>query len=133
MSMIDHVSMAWPSFPAISAHVARRLRELGGIALVSLAMMAALALAWSVHDPSLSHATDACIICSPARCGAADLMMQLLGLGSLALLIRSAFGAIACLVIAAWPRLRVMRGFSARFALPRLYLRAFPAVCGPLP
>ena len=53
-------------------------------------MMAALALAtWSVHDPSLSHATDAPVHNLLGRPGAiaADLMMQLLGLGSLALLL----------------------------------------------
>jgi S-DNA-T family DNA segregation ATPase FtsK/SpoIIIE len=68
----------------------RRLREAGGIALISLAMMAALALAtWSVHDPSLSHATDAPVHNLLGRPGAvaADLMMQLLGLGSLGLLL----------------------------------------------
>jgi len=68
----------------------RRLREAGGIALISLAMMAALALAtWSVHDPSLSHATDAPVhnLLGRPGAGAADLMMQLLGLGSLGLLL----------------------------------------------
>ncbi len=68
----------------------RRLRELAGIALLSLAMMAALALAtWSMQDPSLSHATDAPVHNLLGRPGAiaADLMMQLLGLGSLALLL----------------------------------------------
>ena len=46
--------------PVSAACSQRRLREAGGIALISLAMMAALALAtWSVHDPSLSHATNA--------------------------------------------------------------------------
>src|ERR1700758_175456 len=56
----------------------------------SLDGMVALALAsWSVADPSLSHATDA-----PVRnwmgwpgAVAADLMMQLLGLGALALIL----------------------------------------------
>jgi S-DNA-T family DNA segregation ATPase FtsK/SpoIIIE len=68
----------------------RRLRELGGIALISLTMMAALALAtWSVHDPSLSHATDAPVhnLLGMPGAIASDLMMQLLGLGSLALLL----------------------------------------------
>jgi DNA segregation ATPase FtsK/SpoIIIE, S-DNA-T family len=68
----------------------RRLREAGGVALLSLAMMAALALAtWSVQDPSLSHATDAPVHNLLGRPGAivADLMMQLVGLGSLALLL----------------------------------------------
>ena len=74
----------------LGAVLQRRLREVGGIALISLAMMAALALAtWSVHDPSLSHATDAPVHNLLGRPGAvaADLMMQLLGLGSLALLL----------------------------------------------
>jgi S-DNA-T family DNA segregation ATPase FtsK/SpoIIIE len=68
----------------------RRLRELGGIALISLTMMAALALAtWSVHDPSLSHATDAPVhnLLGMPGAIASDLLMQLLGLGSLALLL----------------------------------------------
>ena len=61
MSMIDRSldGMAFLS-GQLGAMLRRRLREIGGIALLSLAMMAALALAtWSVHDPSLSHATDA--------------------------------------------------------------------------
>jgi S-DNA-T family DNA segregation ATPase FtsK/SpoIIIE len=74
----------------VGAAVQRRLREVGGIALLSLAMMAALALAtWSVQDPSLSHATDAPVHNLLGRPGAvmADLLMQLLGLGALALLL----------------------------------------------
>jgi S-DNA-T family DNA segregation ATPase FtsK/SpoIIIE len=91
MSMIDRSldGMAFLS-GQLGAVLRRRLREMGGIALLSLAMMAALALAsWSVHDPSLSHATDARIHNLLGRPGAiaADLMMQLLGLGSLALLL----------------------------------------------
>ena len=91
MSMIDRSldGMAFLS-GQLGAMLRRRLREMGGIALLSLAMMAALALAtWSVHDPSLSHATDARVHNLLGRPGAvaADLMMQLLGLGSLALLL----------------------------------------------
>jgi DNA segregation ATPase FtsK/SpoIIIE, S-DNA-T family len=74
----------------ISGVLHRGLREAGGIVLISLALMAALALAtWSVNDPSLSHATDARVHNLLGRPGAiaADLMMQLLGLGSLALLL----------------------------------------------
>jgi len=74
----------------LGAALRRRLRELGGVALISLAMLAALALAtWSVQDPSLSHATDAPVRNLLGRPGAvaADLLMQLLGLGSLALLL----------------------------------------------
>jgi S-DNA-T family DNA segregation ATPase FtsK/SpoIIIE len=91
MSMIDRSldGMAFLS-GQLGAMLRRRLRELGGIALLSIAMMTALALAtWSVHDPSLSHATDARVHNLLGRSGAiaADLMMQLLGLGSLALLL----------------------------------------------
>ncbi len=91
MSMIDRSldGVAYLS-GQIGAVLQRRLRELGGVALLSLAMMAALALAtWSVHDPSLSHATDAPVHNLLGRPGAiaADLLMQLLGLGSLALLL----------------------------------------------
>ena len=91
MSMIDRSldGMAFLS-GQLGIILRRRLREVGGIALISLAMMAALALAtWSVDDPSLSHATDAPVHNLLGRPGAiaADLMMQLLGLGSLALLL----------------------------------------------
>src|ERR1700728_277074 len=91
MSMIDR---SLDGMAALSGQLGvvlrRRLREVGGIALISLAMMAALALAtWSVQDPSLSHATDAPVRNLLGHPGAitADLMMQLLGLGSLALLL----------------------------------------------
>ncbi len=91
MSMIDRSldGMAFLS-GQLGAILQRRLRELGGIALIAFAMMAALALAtWSVDDPSLSHATDSAVHNLLGRPGAiaADLMMQLLGLGSLALLL----------------------------------------------
>ena len=91
MSMIDRSldGMAFLS-GQLGAILQRRLRELGGIALITFAMMAALALAtWSVDDPSLSHATDFAVHNLLGRPGAiaADLMMQLLGLGSLALLL----------------------------------------------
>jgi DNA segregation ATPase FtsK/SpoIIIE, S-DNA-T family len=89
MSMIER---SLDGMAVLSGHLGavlrRRLREVGGIALLSAAMLAALALAtWSVHDPSLSHATDAPVHNVLGRPGAvaADLMMQLLGLGSLAL------------------------------------------------
>ena len=61
MSMIDR-SLDGVAFLSgqLGAIFRRRLRELGGVLLLSLAMMSALALAtWSVQDPSLSHATDA--------------------------------------------------------------------------
>jgi len=74
----------------LGAILQRRVREVGGIALVCLAILTVLALAtWSVHDPSLSHATDAPVHNLLGRTGAvaADLLMQLFGLGSLALLL----------------------------------------------
>jgi DNA segregation ATPase FtsK/SpoIIIE, S-DNA-T family len=91
MSMIDR-SIDGLSFVSghLGAMLRRRLREVGGIALLSVAMMAALSLAtWSVQDPSLSHATDAPVRNLLGHPGAitADLLMQLLGLGSLALLL----------------------------------------------
>jgi S-DNA-T family DNA segregation ATPase FtsK/SpoIIIE len=91
MSMIDPSLDGMASLSGyLGVMLQRRLRELGGIALISLAMMAALALAtWSVQDPSLSHATDAPVhnLLGLPGAIAADLMMQLLGLGSLALLL----------------------------------------------
>src|ERR1700732_2350540 len=91
MSMIDR-SLDGMVFLTgqLGAVLKRRLREAGGIALISLAMMAALALAHlAVHDSSLSHATDARVHNLLGRPGAvaADLMMQLLGLGSVGLLL----------------------------------------------
>src|SRR5438477_2621806 len=68
----------------------RRLSELSGVVLISVAMMGALTLAtWSVRDPSLSHATDTPVhnLLGWPGAVAADLMMQLLGLGSLALIL----------------------------------------------
>jgi S-DNA-T family DNA segregation ATPase FtsK/SpoIIIE len=91
MSMIDR---SLDGVVALSGQVGailrRRLREVSGIALISLAMMAGLALAsWSVKDPSLSHATDAPVhnLLGMPGAIAADLLMQLLGLGSVALLL----------------------------------------------
>src|SRR5262249_958467 len=74
----------------LGAMARRRVTELCGIVLISLVMMAALALAsWSVADPSLSHATVAPVrnLMGWPGAVAADLMMQLLGLGALALIL----------------------------------------------
>src|SRR5712692_5662219 len=65
----------------------RRLRELGGLALIFAATLLALALAtWSVQDPSLSHATNVAVRNALGLPGAivADLLMQLLGVAALA-------------------------------------------------
>ena len=74
----------------LGAAARRRVTELCGIIVISFAMMAALALAsWSVADPSLSHATDNRVhnLMGWPGAVAADLMMQLLGLGALALIL----------------------------------------------
>ncbi len=69
--------------------VRRRVSELAGLALLTLAVLAAIALAtWSVQDPSLSHATQKPIHNLLGLPGAifSDLAMQLLGLASILLL-----------------------------------------------
>src|SRR5512144_2361737 len=69
--------------------IRRRLSELAGIALITLALLGALALAtWSVQDPSLSHATQKPIHNLLGYPGAifSDLAMQLLGLAAILLL-----------------------------------------------
>src|SRR5215471_16524830 len=68
----------------------RRLRELGGLALIGVAIMLAMALAtWSVQDPSLSHATNKPVHNVLGHYGAivADLLMQLFGVASLAIML----------------------------------------------
>jgi S-DNA-T family DNA segregation ATPase FtsK/SpoIIIE len=70
--------------------IRRRLSELAGLALISLAVLGAIALAtWSIQDPSLSHATQRPIHNLLGFPGAifADLAMQLLGLASILLLV----------------------------------------------
>jgi S-DNA-T family DNA segregation ATPase FtsK/SpoIIIE len=73
----------------VRAALRRRMHEIIGIALLGVAGIAAIALAtWSVQDPSLSHATNAPVrnmLGLPGAIGA-DLMMQLLGIGTIAFL-----------------------------------------------
>src|SRR3954454_21295895 len=75
---------------ALRDMLARRLRELAGLGLIALSGVAAAALmTWSVQDPSLSHATSRAIrniVGYPGAIGA-DLLMQILGLGSIMLLL----------------------------------------------
>jgi S-DNA-T family DNA segregation ATPase FtsK/SpoIIIE len=71
----------------------RRLSELAGLALITLALLGAIALAtWSVQDPSLSHATQTPIRNLLGFPGAifSDLAMQLLGLAAMLLLLPEA-------------------------------------------
>jgi S-DNA-T family DNA segregation ATPase FtsK/SpoIIIE len=68
----------------------RRLREIVGVGLIVAAILLAAALAsWSVLDPSLSHATvnKARNLLGFPGAITADLMMQLLGLGAVALVL----------------------------------------------
>src|SRR5690606_1147107 len=67
----------------------RRLSELAGLALLTLALLGAIALStWSVQDPSLSHATQQPVQHLLGYPGAifSDMAMQLLGLASVLLL-----------------------------------------------
>src|SRR6187551_1269379 len=83
LSTADYVS------DEMRAALRRRLHELVGAVLLGLAGVAAVALAtWSVQDPSLSHATNAPVRNLLGLGGAisADLMMQLLGIATVALL-----------------------------------------------
>jgi S-DNA-T family DNA segregation ATPase FtsK/SpoIIIE len=68
----------------------RRLREMIGLAVVAFAAVVAAALmTWSVADPSLSHATSGPIrnvIGWPGAIGS-DMLMQILGLGSIMLIL----------------------------------------------
>jgi S-DNA-T family DNA segregation ATPase FtsK/SpoIIIE len=73
--------------------IRRRLSELTGLTLITLALLGALALAtWSVQDPSLSHATQKPIHNLLGYPGAifSDLAMQLLGLAAILLLVPEA-------------------------------------------
>src|SRR5436305_8341952 len=91
MSAIDRSIDSLSFLPeALREALRRRLRAIVGIALILLALLLAAALAsWSVHDPSFSHATNAPVRNLLGVPGAivSDLMMQLLGLGSIALVL----------------------------------------------
>ncbi|MEZ5819605.1 MAG: DNA translocase FtsK [Bradyrhizobium sp.] len=76
--------------PSIRDALTRRIREMVGLGLIALTGVAAAALmTWSVRDPSLSHATSRPIrniLGYPGAIGA-DLSMQILGLGSIMLIL----------------------------------------------
>jgi DNA segregation ATPase FtsK/SpoIIIE, S-DNA-T family len=91
MPAIDRGLLSLSFLPdAVRDALRRRLRELGGLALIALAVLLSLALAtWSVQDPSLSHATNAPVRNTLGVSGAivADLLIQLLGVAALALVL----------------------------------------------
>ena len=91
MPAIERVIPLVSHLPAsIREALARRLRELTGLGLIALSGIASAALmTWSVQDPSLSHATSRMIrnvLGYPGAIGA-DLLMQILGLGSIMLIL----------------------------------------------
>ncbi|MGY4456609.1 DNA translocase FtsK [Bradyrhizobium sp. LB13.1] len=76
--------------PSIREGLARRVRELSGLGLITLSGVASAAMmTWSVQDPSLSHATSRPIrnILGYAGAIGADLAMQILGLGAIMLVL----------------------------------------------
>src|SRR6185312_10983767 len=87
MPAIERVIPLVGHLPAsIRDALVRRLRELMGLGLIVFAGLAAAALTtWSVHDPSLSHATSRAIHNIMGYGGAigADMLMQILGLGAI--------------------------------------------------
>ena len=91
MPAIERVIPLVGHLPAsIREALAKRLRELAGIALIALSGVAAAALmTWSVQDPSLSHATSRAIRNIAGYPGAigADLLMQIFGLGAIMLIL----------------------------------------------
>src|SRR3977135_4008338 len=84
------IPLVRPLPEAIREALAKRLREMAGLGLLSLSGVAAMALmTWSVQDPSLSHATSRSIrniVGYPGAIGA-DLLMQILGLGAIMLIL----------------------------------------------
>jgi S-DNA-T family DNA segregation ATPase FtsK/SpoIIIE len=91
MPAIERVLPLVGQLPAsIREALARRMREMAGLGLLSLSGVAAAALmTWSVQDPSLSHATSRSIrniVGYPGAIGA-DLLMQILGLGAVMLIL----------------------------------------------
>jgi S-DNA-T family DNA segregation ATPase FtsK/SpoIIIE len=91
MPAIERVLPLVGHLPAsIREALARRLRELAGLALITVSGVATAALmTWSVQDPSLSHATSRPIRNILGYSGAigADLLMQIIGLGAIMLIL----------------------------------------------
>jgi len=91
MPAIERVIPLVSHLPAsIREALAKRLRELAGLALITVCgVVAAALMTWSVQDPSLSHATSRAIrniVGYPGAIGA-DLLMQIIGLGAIMLIL----------------------------------------------
>ena len=93
--------------------IARWARELTGIALIASSLATALALAsWNVRDPSLNQAIDGPVknwLGFPGA-AAADILMQLLGLATLAMLVSVVLIGWRCLSGRALPQLSSLIG-----------------------
>jgi DNA segregation ATPase FtsK/SpoIIIE, S-DNA-T family len=87
-SFIDHLPASVREFPKRRAAEILGLGALAGVAGLSLAL-----LTWSVSDPSLNHATGARVhnLLGAPGAIAADIVMQFIGLASVALLTPPAF------------------------------------------
>ena len=90
MSAIDRGFESLSLSDSLREALRRRMRELIGLSLIIFAMLLVTALgSWSTQDPSLSHATNAPVRNLLGFPGAivADLMMQLFGIASVALVL----------------------------------------------
>ncbi|HSP24310.1 MAG TPA: DNA translocase FtsK 4TM domain-containing protein, partial [Saliniramus sp.] len=115
---------------ALRGFFRRRVAEIIGLGLLGFSVATALALAtWSVEDPSFNHAVDGEVrnILGFPGAVAADLVMQLVGLASLALLVPLAMWGWQLLRTGALGRLQL------RFALFVIGAGAATAVASALP
>jgi S-DNA-T family DNA segregation ATPase FtsK/SpoIIIE len=122
--------------------IRRRLGELCGLVLIVIAVTLAAALAtWSVQDPSLSHATDAPVrnLLGAPGAIAADLLIQLFGLGAIIVVLPVAIWGWRLLTHRAVERewLRLILWFAAVVAaasfassLPRIATWPLPSGLG---
>ena len=87
-SFIDHMPAPVRDFPKRRAAEIAGFSAMAGVACLGLAL-----LTWSVSDPSLNHATNARVhnLLGAPGAIAADLVMQFIGLASMALLTAPAF------------------------------------------
>jgi S-DNA-T family DNA segregation ATPase FtsK/SpoIIIE len=118
MSLLDRLP------DSVRDMLGRRLREMAGLLVIAFAVMVTVALAtWSVEDPSLSHATSSTIRNALGYAGAigADMLMQILGLGSTMLV----------LTIAVWGwRLMTHRAFDREVLRAGMWIIAAIAASG---
>ena len=109
---------------------ARRLRDAAGIGLIGLAIAHAIALAsWSVRDPSLSTTGSGRVSNLLGYPGAviADLSMQLLGLGSIALAVAIGTFGVRLLIMP------VKSGWKWRLAVAAFGVLAASCLASALP